>query len=333
MFPGGSFPRGGAAPARHYIGFTLVELLVVIAIIGILVTLLLPAVQSAREAARRIQCANHLKQIGLAVHNFHNANEHFPPSFLTGEGHASWLVVILPFVEELSLFDESSVHSQYYGLPDHVTQQQLSIYYCPSRRSASQLSIACDDRNGTLPHKPGALADYAMNGGDGTYWPHYLGGKESNGVAFPAKEFDLSNTGVFAGAQPNRTYIGWKMKRSFRQVTDGLTHTLLAGEKHVWPIRAGYGCQYGDSAFMNDDSSATATRIAGPGVPLASSPDDPTIPKVEHNSRFGGEHPGGLCQFVICDGGVRGFQPSIDSSVLGYWTDISEFMVFDEDDY
>ena len=81
-------------------GFTLVELLVVITIIGILIALLLPAVQAAREAARRGQCTNNLKQIGLAVHNFHDARKALPPSFLTGGGHAPWLVMILPYVEQ-----------------------------------------------------------------------------------------------------------------------------------------------------------------------------------------------------------------------------------------
>src|SRR5436190_15716662 len=95
-------------------GFTLVELLVVIAIIGVLVALLLPAVQAAREAARRMQCTNHLKQMGLALHNFHDTNKVFPAAddelpastALTGSGlwKAAWTAHILPYIEQQSLF-------------------------------------------------------------------------------------------------------------------------------------------------------------------------------------------------------------------------------------
>ena len=81
-------------------GFTLVELLVVIAIIGVLVALLLPAVQAAREAARRTQCTNNLKQMGLACHNFHDARKSLPPAYMSGEGFGTWLMLIMPYMEE-----------------------------------------------------------------------------------------------------------------------------------------------------------------------------------------------------------------------------------------
>ena len=90
-------------------GFTLVELLVVIAIIGILVALLLPAVQAAREAARRTQCTNNLKQLGLAVHNYENTNKELPPGGLTPTGGSyghSWWVRILPYIEQGNVYDK-----------------------------------------------------------------------------------------------------------------------------------------------------------------------------------------------------------------------------------
>ena len=91
--------------SRPLDGFTLVELLVVIAIIGILVALLLPAVQAAREAVRRSICTNNLKQIGLAIHGFHQSRSGFPPALLSATGHTTWLVIILPSLEKSALYN------------------------------------------------------------------------------------------------------------------------------------------------------------------------------------------------------------------------------------
>src|SRR5687768_7400101 len=109
-------PEVRVVRSRHR-GFTLVELLVVIAIIGVLVALLLPAVQAAREAARRAHCTNNLKQIGVAVHNFADARKALPPAYLTGFGHATWLVLIMPYLEESELYEVANVSVQYYSLP------------------------------------------------------------------------------------------------------------------------------------------------------------------------------------------------------------------------
>ena len=121
-------------------GFTLVELLVVIAIIGILIALLLPAVQAAREAARRTQCSSHLKQIGLALHNYHDAHRCFPPFLIHRAGNpsriadvdkgANWLVFLLPYVEQRQLYDQWDLHVPANQNPGR--SQELSIYKCPS---------------------------------------------------------------------------------------------------------------------------------------------------------------------------------------------------------
>src|SRR5260370_30087150 len=99
-------------PSRS--GFTLVELLVVIAIIGILIALLLPAVQKVREAANRTTCANHLKQIGLGVHNYHNLYEKLPPGRLDADGGVTWLVLLLPYIEEDNFYKQCDLHEWYY---------------------------------------------------------------------------------------------------------------------------------------------------------------------------------------------------------------------------
>src|SRR5262245_23108019 len=131
---------------RFFGGFTLVELLVVIAIIGVLVAMLLPAVQSAREAARRMQCSSHLRQLALACHNYHDSLKAFPPSHLYAPSNTEmwgWHVFILPFIEQKPLQDALGVQ-QYSlnqvlakknpSLQDPVTllQTSIPIFNCPS---------------------------------------------------------------------------------------------------------------------------------------------------------------------------------------------------------
>lgn len=153
-------------PRRRRGGFTLVELLVVIAIIALLMGLLMPAVQQAREAASRISCANNLKQIALAMHQYELNNERLPPRCV-GDHGASWAVVILPYIEQNNLFNTWNLSQNYYEQNDVARLTSVPIYFCPSRRSASNalFSISgdqfwvCGDVYG--PHVPGALSDYA----------------------------------------------------------------------------------------------------------------------------------------------------------------------------
>ena len=131
---------------RRVRGFTLVELLVVIAIIGILVALLLPAIQAAREAARRTECTNNMKQIGLALQNYHDSYRRFPPSgILYGDPrtvphalpyHHTWLVMILPFMEQGPLYDEVDKNFPIYlnaaGQPQAIVSTNVGNLHCPS---------------------------------------------------------------------------------------------------------------------------------------------------------------------------------------------------------
>ena len=305
---------------RKYVrGFTLVELLVVIAIIGILIAMLLPAVQAAREASRRTQCANNLKQIALAIHNFHDAQGGVPPAYLGGRGHASWMVLIMPYLEQSALYGAFDLERTYYMQRLEVIQTQVSFYYCPSRRSPPQLSVSGDGR-GTVPHRPGALDDYAMCGGDGRFVPFYNNPDGSyNGNGFSRH----AGIGVLTGRNPDWIFTNWIIQRSFREVEDGLSNSLLAGEKHVHPDHMGEG-NYGDSSFYSGDSSRITNRLAGPGFPIVRRPNDNTIPFSTLQWSFGSSHNSGSCQFVLGDGSVRALEPTIHTVTLGRLANIRD---------
>jgi prepilin-type N-terminal cleavage/methylation domain-containing protein len=147
-------------------GFSLIELLVVIAIIALLIGLLLPAVQQAREAAHRASCLNNLKQIALAMHNYELSNKQLPPRCVRYDG-ATWAVLILPFVEERNLYNRWDLSRSYYDQSDEARLTSVPIYFCPSRRlrSSAGSSVSGDNRwlggNNFGPQVPGALIDYA----------------------------------------------------------------------------------------------------------------------------------------------------------------------------
>jgi prepilin-type N-terminal cleavage/methylation domain-containing protein len=147
-------------------GFTLIEMLVVIAIIALLIGLLLPAVQQAREAAHRTSCGNNLKQIALAMHNYQLNYDQLPPRSITADG-ASWPVLILPFVEQKNLYNTWYLSRSYYDQSDAARLTGVPIYFCPSRRLPSIAGTSTTGDNRWLggdsfgPNVPGALIDYA----------------------------------------------------------------------------------------------------------------------------------------------------------------------------
>jgi prepilin-type N-terminal cleavage/methylation domain-containing protein len=161
---------GSVRPGRHRGGFSLIELLVVISIIALLMGLLMPAVQKARESANRISCANNLHQIGLAVHHYHLDFGTLPP-LRSGDKGATWAVLILPYMEQEQLYQQWDLGRTYYQQSDVARQTPVANYFCPSRRTRTSrplTSLSGDvpsDGPDDAPNVPGALGDYAVNTG------------------------------------------------------------------------------------------------------------------------------------------------------------------------
>lgn len=294
----------------------MVELLVVIAVIGILVGLLLPAVQAAREAARRMQCSNNLKQMGLALHNFESAYGEFPPSGIRGSGEITWAVQLLPYLEQQSVYSEFDLKKMgsYYRLganPAEIEARQAQIpsYLCPSRRGPPQLSRDSDNRVfAGVPNYdiPGACGDYAHVGGgdDGTF--HQQGTLRN-----------LAFLGTFQLSAP-WMIIKAKSVTGFRTVSDGTSYTAMFGEKHLPSlVDAGLGAA-GDASIFNDDKFQWSSRLMGRQITngtiarsLAAGPTDVFRP----TERFGSYH-AGICQFTFVDGSVKSISISADLDVL-----------------
>lgn len=201
------------------VGFTLVELLVVIAIIGILIALLLPAVQAAREAARRSQCVNKLKQIGLALHNYHDVHKSFPPRAVYGNGtsgsvpqepyHYTWIAMILPFMEQQPLHDATNWRMPIYGAaPQPICSTLLPGLMCPSDSSS-----------------PGKVTVASA----GLAWTNYAGatawdwwGADNRVVGPPGQPIPVAarSNGLFS----------YDTAKKFRDITDGTSNTVVVAE-------------------------------------------------------------------------------------------------------
>ena len=248
-------------------GFTLVELLVVIAIIGMLIALLLPAVQAAREAARRMQCTNNLKQIGLAVHNFHNTKDGIVP-ITTGWARPTALFLLMPYYEQQSAYDViiTRTENNRWQLParpfhewsagDKAAVSSPSIFRCPSRRSGVQMmdeSSGLNFLDGNPLHYPnGPRGDYVVPlimepVIDAARGPIYYF-HSSPKVWFRYFEYNPDSSNAFTGhrgpiraatvAPPTLdyngvTYSSWKCTDDFSWLSDGLSNQILFGEKHV----------------------------------------------------------------------------------------------------
>jgi len=337
-------------------GFTLVELLVVIAIIGVLVALLLPAVQAAREAARRIQCSNHLKQFGIAAHSHLDAYGLFPTNgwgwWWIGDPDrgvdrrqpGGWIFNLLPYLEQENVYDLQS------GLPFQSTQRlgaaktmletPIAMFNCPSRRPAALYPTG---ECGSMQNNPNfsatvtdvARSDYASNGGSVAqdaggrgifmfYGPKSIADAESHEGQENWEKIAEASTGVF--------YPGSEI--TVADIEDGTSHTYLFGEKTINPDYYTNGLSLGDNEYMFTGDNGDITRWAGPKA-VQNQEDCPMWqdrPGIDLWTCFGSIHPGGV-NMVFCDGNVRSIDYDIDLVIHGRLADRRDGLPVDPDSY
>ena len=287
-------------------GFTLIELLVVIAIIAILIALLLPAVQQAREAARRTQCQNNLKQIGLALHNYHDLHKTFPPGWVDQTNGAAanwgWSVYLLPQIEQANLYSRLEVgnpNSLGMALDDPLKlkamQTPMTAFRCPSDTAPE-----VNDRH-TLQSASQREISVAT----------------SNLVA-AAGGADWTVAGKLTGS------FGQNSRVNFKDIVDGTSNTIVVGER-AWELFIPNGGSTECSAATVYGISASSQQGDMPRMALAKglfgineTSDAPnTTPVIDRCSQsFSSRHVGGA-QFLLGDGSCRFVSENIERDQAG----------------
>ncbi|MHC2070885.1 DUF1559 family PulG-like putative transporter [Bremerella sp. T1] len=316
-------------------GFTLVELLVVIAIIGVLIALLLPAVQQAREAARRMQCTNNLKQMALALHTYHDTNLQFPPGHIpdasTPNGWArrgSWMVRILPFIEQKAAYEQSQLpggtldnHTAGWAAPtlawQAMQQARIDIYSCPSSplpQTYLQTTSSATQSAGGPEQIEVQIADYAGNSGCA-----FRGGTTNTahstmfwGWGGRMADNGLLSTFLSKAVSTQPPWYGSKV--DFAAVTDGSSNTIALGEQsnfyqQTQDVRASYvkgGWWNGGSTDGEGQDMANYVCTSYPinAVSVGWMGTSRSESVTYNETAFRSAHPGGA-QFALADGSVK----------------------------
>ncbi len=311
--------RPGCEP-RERRGFTLIELLTVVAVVGLLVALLLPAVQAAREAARRAQCGSNLRQLGLAIHGYHDAWQVLPPAYLASSPRPArpatgpepgpgwgWGMLVLPFAEQRPVYDAANfdlgfgdVNGDLLGVSENRTVRHigLALFLCPSGGGGEG---PLDLGGGTVAGSPG---QYVASAGDLDVFRSPFAG---TGLLLPNGRVGLGDA------------------------TDGASSTLMVGERSRDLAEATWSGTHGSHAelvplctkrgrcpeacvglmFLLLGRTGPASDVVSGSIAAAAALD----PRTAGPDGFASRHPGG-CQFLMGDGSVRFLKPALAAPVL-----------------
>jgi prepilin-type N-terminal cleavage/methylation domain-containing protein/prepilin-type processing-associated H-X9-DG protein len=314
-------------------GFTLIELLVVIAIIAILIALLVPAVQKVREVAARSQCANNLKQMGLAMHMVHDSSKAFPsggwgwywvgvPSNVsTGPDQpGGWLFNILPYVEQGNLRNEAAAltGSAFTSTMQNMMATPVKLFNCPSRRNGGPYpdpgggTYYTGDANGLAQGvaSSGLMArtDYAACAGN--TGADEIGAGPTPTIGTPVSNYLSSVTSGYGQGYNGIIFTGSHTKMV--QITRGTSNTVLLGEKRMCILDYTTGTDGGDNETMYVGMDNDISRTTGNGS--TGTPPQQDSLNTTNDLLFGSTHPGG-CNILYADGTVQWVEYNINPEV------------------